>query len=281
MITGYFKNDLLITITNFNEDPFHSPPNKYYPDNFYIILFVIKGVIEIQHSNKTEKISENQMILIDIMKPFAYNFIKNNNAEIIKIMIHPTLITLGDDEHFLRIFSNQNFASRIISIKDELVYLKSTFESIKNCVNLKLGRTHLFPRVCTIISELCIYHDKEYASDNSSTDSIPVKIINYIERHYLEKITYQILMEKFFISKSALNIIIKKFTGTTLNKYLNKLRLKDAKLKLYGGMLDYNKVSQLCGYSNYSTFYRAYLREFGVSPNQEFKKYDKERYPYT
>ena len=77
-------------------------------------------------------------------------------------------------------------------------------------------------------------------------------------------------MDEFFVSKPVINTIIHNYTGKTLREYIEYLRLNDA-VKSMGGGKSMKAVAKLSGFSNYSTFYRAYVREFGEPPTKQHK----------
>ena len=283
MLKGYFKDDLQVLIGSYDKNE-NTNLKVCYPDNFYTLFYVFSGTVQISCSKWVKKITENQLFIGDVNTPFSYNAIKNTSYQFIYIKIHPTVFNSleSENENYLRIFKDKEFSENIIDISDNsLTFLKSCILSVVNSIDRNYGRIHILPKICLVLSELCIYYDKNYRTEHNSTDSIAVKIIEYIKRHYTEKITYETITKKFAVSKDAVNTILKRYTNKTLNKYVNSLRLKSARIKLYGDMLDYAKIAELCGYTNYSTFYRAYIREFGVAPSNEFSKQKHENYPYT
>ena len=96
----------------------------------------------------------------------------------------------------------------------------------------------------------------------------------YIEQHYTEPITVSKVAEHFFVSESTIARIVKYKTGKSFGEYIENMRLSDAK-----NMLDNEfyhctakETAKLCGYPVYSTFYRAYLRRFGIPPTDKRKR---------
>lgn len=96
-------------------------------------------------------------------------------------------------------------------------------------------------------------------------------IIKYINSNLTEELSLDILSERFYISKAHLNRLFKQSTGTTAWEYITIKRLFLAK-----DMIDSGKqpgdVYQDCGFRDYTTFFRAYKRHFGVSPRAHFVK---------
>ena len=100
-----------------------------------------------------------------------------------------------------------------------------------------------------------------------TSDQVVDAVLHYINQHYNEPLTLDLLAEKFFISKYHL---LRKFdaqVGTTVHRYiLQKLLLNDKQLLAFG--LLPNEVCQYCGFGDYANFYRAFKSEYNQTPRQ-------------
>jgi len=95
-------------------------------------------------------------------------------------------------------------------------------------------------------------------------------LITYLNQHYTEDITLDFLEEKFFLSKYHLCRIFHNTTGLTVHEYLRKKRLAYVReLKSNGATLTDAAIT--AGYKDYSSFYRAYHKEYGVSPRKDLE----------
>ena len=100
-----------------------------------------------------------------------------------------------------------------------------------------------------------------------STDRVVDAVLAYINEHYNEPLTLDMLAEKFFISKYHL---LRKFdaqVGTTVHRYILQKRLLIAKQLLAGGVAP-NEACGYCGFGDYANFYRAFRAEYGTTPRQ-------------
>ena len=70
-----------------------------------------------------------------------------------------------------------------------------------------------------------------------------------------------------FISKAQLWRSFKETTGYSPWNYITLKRLIKAKQLIESGEAP-TKIFSECGFSDYTTFYRAYKKHFGHSPNQ-------------
>lgn len=108
---------------------------------------------------------------------------------------------------------------------------------------------------------------EEEAVDTSDN---AVKIIKHINDHLFEQLSLKEISEMFYISQSQLNRIFRRATGSPVWEYITIKRLIAARSQIQKG-LPAGKVCTICGFKDYSSFYRLYKERFGVSPKQDCK----------
>lgn len=95
--------------------------------------------------------------------------------------------------------------------------------------------------------------------------TLEYRIIRYLNSHLHQRITIRSLSERYYMSPSQLDRRFKRATGTTIADYLNTKRMLMARRLLESGHRA-TDVSQLCGFTDYSAFYRAYRKKFKKAP---------------
>ncbi len=92
-------------------------------------------------------------------------------------------------------------------------------------------------------------------------------MIGYINRHYTEDVTLDILAEKFHFSKYYISHLFRDYVGVSPYEYLITRRLY-----LFNDMIRQKiPIRQACfavGFNNYSNFFRLYKNRFGITPQQ-------------
>lgn len=94
------------------------------------------------------------------------------------------------------------------------------------------------------------------------------EIIEYVNQNLSKDLSLDAIATGFYLSKSQLSRSFKKATGSTLWDYVLIKRLLLARSLIREG----ESISGACersGFREYSSFYRAYKKRFGVSPNQD------------
>lgn len=132
-------------------------------------------------------------------------------------------------------------------------------------------RIAIVANLIAILYELTRLFEEQKEPEQSieSADSkLIAALIEYINQHLFEEITIEELCQKFFVSRAHLHLIFKKTTSTTPWNYIMMKRLIEARKMLRQGKKT-GEVSALCGFRDYSSFYRAYKKYFHVSPSED------------
>lgn len=126
-----------------------------------------------------------------------------------------------------------------------------------------------FPVLKSTLIEILYLINKITTFSDADLTGSPVKsVILYINNHYMEDITLDLLQEKFFISKYYLCRAFHKATGLTVQEYIRRKRLTKVRELRQEGLRIGDAAIQ-SGFRDYSSFYRAYQKEYGTSPRED------------
>lgn len=89
----------------------------------------------------------------------------------------------------------------------------------------------------------------------------------YIESHLSRKVTLADVARHLWVSQSTISQIFRNKMGVSFHRCLTQRRLIAAKL-LISRDIPLEDVSHQVGFTDYSSFYRAFKQEFGISPRQ-------------
>lgn len=93
------------------------------------------------------------------------------------------------------------------------------------------------------------------------------QVLSYIDEHFHEDLSLDLLANRFFISKYHLSREFNRLVGTSVYRYIIQKRLVMAK-QMLGQGIPSSEVYQHCGFGDYSNFYRAFKSEYGISPKE-------------
>jgi AraC-like DNA-binding protein/mannose-6-phosphate isomerase-like protein (cupin superfamily) len=93
------------------------------------------------------------------------------------------------------------------------------------------------------------------------------QVLAYIGEHLAQNMSLEDLADRFFVSKYYLSHTFSREVGVSLYRYIMLRRLLLAR-QLLGQGMPAGKVSESCGFTDYTSFYRAFKSEYGISPRE-------------
>lgn len=122
------------------------------------------------------------------------------------------------------------------------------------------------PISISIITEILylLSDTKSYTVGDSKSTAVS-SVMEYLNANFREDIKLEELEKMFFISKYHLCHAFKKATGLTVHGYITRKRINYVKELVKSG----DKLGQAysrAGFNSYSSFYRAYMNEYGAPP---------------
>lgn len=121
----------------------------------------------------------------------------------------------------------------------------------------------LFTQLMVEVNRISLAGDTVSAA---AGDSKVVAILQYLNAHLTEGLTIDELAARFYISKYHMMRRFREETGYTIHNYVTEKRLLLAQ-QLLGQGISPGEAALRCGYQEYSTFSRAYKKQFGRSPS--------------
>ena len=94
------------------------------------------------------------------------------------------------------------------------------------------------------------------------------ELCNILKNYYNTDIRIATIAEHLHYSESYISHIFRKFSGETINQYVTKLRIKEAKILLADTELPVQEISLTVGYNDSNYFTNVFRHLTGVSPRQ-------------
>lgn len=184
--------------------------------------------------------------------------------------IHPDLLkSIDPDDQIL-----SNLFSRPLGTLnrfDSSVFSHTLCSDILMMISMQgqgMGRLDLLSRIMLVLSEAD--RATKRLSPDLRRDNTGDLLISYVNQNLFKNISLQQISEAFFLSQSQINRIFKKITGSSIGQYIAAKRLLTARNRIRAGEPAV-RVSEECGYNDYSSFYRSYCAKFGCTPQDDKK----------
>ncbi len=98
-------------------------------------------------------------------------------------------------------------------------------------------------------------------------EPLGARVIRYVNAHIAESLSLDALANEFYVSKYYLCRAFKRHNGISILGYINTKRVMMARQMIESGEVA-AVVSERVGFSDYSTFYRAYRKAYGHAPTE-------------
>lgn len=99
--------------------------------------------------------------------------------------------------------------------------------------------------------------------------------MKYISEHYTKQISISDICHELGYSKSTVLSAFKREFNTTINSYLNSLRLSHAERLLEEDGLTINEIALATGFTNQSYFSKVFSAKYGTPPSEKRKEHIK------
>ncbi len=145
---------------------------------------------------------------------------------------------------------------RVLFEKGCSAYEKPSWRILTNAVAAQIG-------ACTCMAV------QEWASvgGDSHPSEVLLQAIEYVNRHYHQNLSLQQVAEACHISRSTLAHSFSRELGISFNKYIFQKRMAETERLLLQNV-PLKAICRQVGYTDYPTFYRAFRKQYGMSPSE-------------
>ncbi|SDL20895.1 helix-turn-helix domain-containing protein [Kriegella aquimaris] len=242
--------------------------------NYYSIILILKGELQLQIELEKYTISNKTVICISPYQPYSLKPVKNVSG-----------IVLNFHSDFFCTYKHQNeietegvlfhniFGAPFFNLSNEETLLNIITQMELEIAHNKMGQHE------SLVSYLKIFlisivrikksdtNSSKITSKENSKPQILQSLIYSIEANYKEKHTPKDYSEILNISSSVLSKLVKEYFNKTLTKLIVQRIVVEAKRELYLTSKSVKEVAFLLGYEDEYYFSRFFKKQVGVSPN--------------
>ena len=185
---------------------------------------------------------------------------------------------------------SQEFCSHLVNLSPDYGYLMQLTQTQKKFIfhNDRITFHSIHSRLITLLEEmqgsrfgkaanisLCVndlilylnrmIYERFHPVSVKETTALYEKICSFIETHIEENLSLDRLAEEFYVSKYHIAHIFKDNLGLSIHQYITKKRLAFCRQSILSDV-SITKSYETYGFGDYSSFYRAFKKEYGISP---------------
>ncbi len=256
-------------------DVLHEGFKELHHHDFYEILYIKKGNFIFRVDEQVYNVSQGDVLLVNPFTLHVLTQFENVIAERVVINVTEKFINniSTEQSNLLNIFQTtiQNKNYRIHLSQDSQKKMDSYVDTvIKTQGSLNFGDDVLYKLKMTQILLLLNNHQIELESTDLITQNkIVADCVSYITSNLSNPITIELIAESINVSPSTISHTFKKHTGISIYRFITKKRMILAK-KLIMENVSLQDIYQICGFNDYTSFFRCFKKEFNQTP-KEFK----------
>lgn len=242
----------------------------FHSHDFYEFYFFVNGNVSYYVENESYEMKRGDILIIPPGKLHRPVIDNNLPYERYVLWIYRSYLTKDNGVHdFLteinRLVKEKN--TRLISFDG------TTMEYLCKLLDATIMYYKSEEPISAFTTQSCITLILDMIRNNflnahyvdSSSDNIIRQVITYINDNFIRSPSLDELSERFFVSKFYLSHKFKEYTRTTIHNYILMKKINYAK-ELLNMDIPLHQVSEECGFTTYSNFYKTFVSQTGVSP---------------
>lgn len=248
---------------------------------YFQIYYVLKGGLTHHLENQSSHLVHGDTFIIP---PSRTHYVSpDNGAVFYSFSFTPEFVNEQNKSsrlarNFLNMLqsdAHQPLPPKISLSADQVFQVESVFNQLlKEFTEKPLGYNETVCSYTVILLTTLArnYFEKEHAKASGYFEDdrrFVMHCVDYVEENFTDKLLLCEICKRFGVSKSNFCALFKKITGYSFNVFVNRRRIKQATSLINGGY-KMDAIAGLCGYDDFSTFYRNFKKITGVSP-KDFK----------
>ena len=169
-------------------------------------------------------------------------------------------------EYFEKYFTKEGVAKVTECFEKTVIRVReSDFKQLLACVEKLRDNTD---DILTLTQFLGILKNNMSRATHAegNPDSLAAKIVDFVTENYKTVDNLEVITGKFFISKGYLCALFKDYTGTSIKKYINYLKVHSSLELIAETNLSMEEIAARCGFSSLANFSKTFKATIGTSP---------------
>ncbi len=235
------------------------------------ILLCLEGGERFWIDGRIYEVRDGDLFLINRFEPHRITVKGEGRVRRYVFEVHPAFLYANSSEEtdLSAIFSRHGEgAARIPLSEEEREGLVSLFSRFREREGIGCEILHRAAALELLVAAARLSGSRRAEGGTSYENNRAVRgAVEYIEAHFASEITLDSVAKGAYVSVNRLCRLFKRYTGTTVNKYIVARRVREAKRLLSAGH-SVTETAYLSGFNDYANFIRTFKRHVGISPGK-------------
>lgn len=235
----------------------------------YELLYIKSGTISLQIMGKKHKLTGGRVIFLLPSEKHRLVSMTNKEFEYCSFVFDKTIF--GNEDNPCRVFFDSILINRFLDFPD---WLLNKFYQL--CSEKEIGSPgyevmqyaflyQAFSHIVSTKQYQLVTILRTHAKYNISAVQV---VIEYIQKNYMENLSFDDLLKLTNYSKSHFCKIFKETTGMNLTEFINKYRIERACLELQFTKKNITEIAMQTGFNNIQYFSRVFKEYLNCTPKQ-------------
>lgn len=243
--------------------------------DYYEFYFFIEGDVSLNISGTVYSLQHGDVVLIP--PHITHRTIINSNAHPYRRFVF--WITPAYLGKLLALYPSYGYIMQHAGVNHDYIFHNDviSFNALQSKIFRLIDEIHSerFGKdaaVSILVSELLLHLNRMVYDQNNprrapEDEGLYEAVSGFLEDHLDEDLSLDRLAKEFYVSKYYLSHLFKENTGLSIHQYIIKKRLTACRDAINSNS-EISETYSIYGFRDYSSFYKAFKKEFGISPRE-------------
>lgn len=248
----------------------HRMEEPLHQHDFTELVVVASGSCLHRVGDRCVRVTQGEVFAVEPGTLHGYEQVED--FQIYNILYDPAVLPLHDIETnsgYRALFRHDGAGEHLVLDEPELAAISLKLDQLHDILESDLAGRHFLgvARFMEIVFQLSDYFSTLGPREGRPESVVLEKILSYMEQNYMREISLAALADYAFVSVSTLHRLFIRGTGQSPVRFLNALRINNARRLLLNSALPVSAVARAVGFADSNYFSSCFRKQVGCTPS--------------